>query len=185
MATSSMSTAESRPASEGAAVVVMGVSGSGKTTVGKLLADALGRVFIDGDDLHDDAARAKMASGEALTDEDRWPWLDRVGTALAEALRERRRIVAACSALKLVYRDRLRASVGPQLKFVYLSADPEAMTRRVGGRKGHYMPALLVTSQFAALELPETEPDVFEVSAEADLQRVIPHLAALLGDGRA
>jgi gluconokinase len=176
-----MSTAESQPASEGVAVVVMGVSGAGKTTVGRLLAEALDGVFIDGDDLHTDAARTKMASGEALTDEDRWPWLDRIGAALAQALRERRRIVVACSALKLAYRNRLRASAGSELKFVYLSARPDAMLRRVGGRKGHYMPASLVMSQFAALEAPEAERDVFEVSAEADLRREIPRLAASLG----
>jgi gluconokinase len=180
-----MSTAESRLASEGVAVVVMGVSGAGKTTVGTRLAEALSGVFLDGDDLHDDAARTKMASGEALTDEDRWPWLDRIGAALAGGLREQRRIVVACSALKLAYRDRLRAAAGPKLRFVYLSAEPEAMLRRVGGRKGHYMPASLVASQFAALEPPAAEPDVFEVSAEADLQRAIPRLVALLGGVRA
>ena len=89
MATFSMSTAESPPASDGVAVVVMGVSGAGKTTVGRGLAAALGGVFVDGDDLHTEAARAKMRSGQALTDEDRWPWLDRIGGALAEGLEAR------------------------------------------------------------------------------------------------
>jgi gluconokinase len=181
MATSSMSTAESQPASEGVAIVAMGVSGAGKTTVGKLLAEALDGVFVDGDDQHTDAARAKMGSGQALTDEDRWPWLDRIGAALADGLRERRRIIVACSALKLAYRNRLRASAGPRLRFVYLSAEPQAIQRRVGSRKGHYMPASLVTSQFAALEPPVAELDVFKVSAEANLRRAIPRLAAALG----
>ena len=95
MDTSSMSTAASPPASEGVAIVVMGVSGSGKTTLGVRLAQTLGAEFIDGDDLHTDAARAKMKAGHALTDEDRWPWLDRIGAKLAEG----ERTVVACSAL--------------------------------------------------------------------------------------
>jgi carbohydrate kinase (thermoresistant glucokinase family) len=141
----------------------MGVSGSGKTTVGPRLAAALGAEFIDGDDLHTDAARAKMGAGHALTDADRWPWLDRIGAALAEP--GRRRIVA-CSALKRAYRDRLRATAGPNLRFVYLAATPQAMRARVAARRGHYMPASLVDSQFATLEAPKDEPDVIEVSAQ-------------------
>jgi gluconokinase len=177
MATSSMSTAASPPASEPLAVVVMGVSGSGKTTVGKRLAEALGAEFIDGDDLHTDAARAKMAAGHALTDEDRWPWLDRVGAALEHG--DKRRIVA-CSALKRAYRDRIRAAAGPALKFVYLAATPEAMRRRVAGRRGHYMPASLVDSQFATLEAPKEEPDVIEVCAESPLDSLVAELTARL-----
>ena len=95
-----------------------------------------------------------MRSGQALTDEDRWPWLDRIGAKLAEGLDARRPTVFACSALKRAYRDRLRAAAGPELAFVYLAADPGAMRKRVGGRKNHYMPASLVESQFAALEPP-------------------------------
>jgi len=126
MATSSMSTAASPPASEGFAIVVMGVSGSGKTTVGVRLAKTLGAEFIDGDDLHTDAARAKMKSGHPLTDEDRWPWLDRIGAELAQG----ERTVVACSALRRAYRDRLRAAAGPKLRFVYLEATPEEMRAR-------------------------------------------------------
>jgi gluconokinase len=172
-----MSTAESQPVSE-VAVVVMGVSGAGKTTVGRALSVALGAEFIDGDDLHSEAARAKMAAGVALTDEDRWPWLDRVGAALAAGGR-----VVACSALKRAYRDRIRAAAGARLRFVYLAADAGAMRRRVAARPGHYMPASLVDSQFAALEPPRDEPDVVAVSAEADLATAIPALAAQLVAG--
>jgi len=181
MAISSMSTAESRLASKGVAVVVMGVSGAGKTTVGTRLAEALDGVFIDGDDLHTEAARSKMGSGQALSDEDRWPWLDRIGAVLADGLRAKGRIVVACSALRRIYRDRVRELAGADLRFVYLSAEPEAMRRRVGGRTGHYMPATLMASQFAALEPPQDEPDVVEVSAEADLETIIPQLVARLG----
>ncbi len=180
MATFSMSTAESPRACDGVAVVVIGVSGAGKTTVGRGLTAALGGVFIDGDDLHTDEARAKMRSGQALTDEDRWPWLDRIGGALAEGLDARRPTVVACSALKRAYRDRLRAAAGPALTFVYLAADLEAMRRRVGARKNHYMPASLVESQFAALEPPRDEPGVIEVSAETKLDVMISWLVARL-----
>ena len=177
MATSSMSTAASPPASEPRAVVLMGVSGSGKTTVGLRLAAALGAEFIDGDDLHSDAARAKMGAGHALTDEDRWPWLDRIGATLAN--RDKRRIVA-CSALKRAYRDRLRAAAGLNLRFVYLAASPQAMKARVAARRGHYMPASLVDSQFATLEPPKDEPDVIEVAAENTVDAVVAELTARL-----
>jgi gluconokinase len=176
MDTFSMSTAASPPASEPLAVVVMGVSGAGKTTLGRALAAALGAEFIDGDDLHSEAARAKMAAGVALTDEDRWPWLDRVGAALAGAGRR----IVACSALKRVYRDRIRAGAGPEVRFVYLDADVQTMRRRVAARPGHYMPASLIDSQFATLEPPRDEPDVIAVSAEADLATAIPSLVARL-----
>jgi gluconokinase len=167
-----MSTAASPPASEGVAIVVMGVSGAGKTTVGVRLAHALGARFIDGDHLHTDAARAKMAAGHALTDEDRWLWLDRIGANLAQG----QPTVVACSALRRAYRDRLRAAAGPKLRFVYLEATPEEMRARVAGRVGHYMPASLVDSQFAALEPPDGEPDVVTTSADADLDVEIPRL---------
>jgi gluconokinase len=158
----------------------MGVSGAGKTTVGVRLAKALGAEFIDGDDLHTDAARAKMKSGHPLTDEDRWPWLDRIGAKLAQG----ERTVVACSALRRAYRDRLRAAAGPKLRFVYLEATPEEMRARVAGRVGHYMPASLVDSQFAALEPPRDEPDVITISAHADLDEEIPRLAERLREGR-
>jgi len=165
------------------AVVVMGVTGAGKTTAGRLLARALGADFIDGDDLHTDAARAKMGSGVALDDSDRWPWLDRI----AAALRERQSgpgAIVACSALRRAYRDRLRAGVGPGLRFVYLEAEPEMMRARVAGRRGHYMPASLVESQFATLEPPDGEGDVVTLPADADLATAIPELAArLIGRG--
>ena len=176
MATFSTSTAASPPASERLAIVVMGVSGSGKTTVGERLAEALGAEFIDGDDLHSDEARAKMKAGGALTDEDRWPWLDRIGATLARGPR----VIIACSALRRVYRDRLRAAAGPELRFVYLDAKPEAMRERVARRKGHYMPASLVDSQFATLEAPSGEPDVATMPADGNLDAEIPRVAESL-----
>ena len=104
----SLSSTASPKASQALAVVVMGVSGAGKTVVGRRLAEALGADFIDGDDLHTDAARAKMASGHPLTDDDRWPWLDRIAAALREGLSRGVTTIVACSALRRVYRERLR-----------------------------------------------------------------------------
>jgi gluconokinase len=157
-------------------LVIMGVSGSGKSTVGMLLAQRLGWPFEEGDSLHPAANVAKMAAGHPLTDEDRWPWLDRIGAKLAQG----ERTVVACSALRRAYRDRLRAAAGPKLRFVYLEATPEEMRARVAGRVGHYMPASLVDSQFAALEPPRDEPDVITISAHADLDEEIPRLAERL-----
>ncbi|HKN26442.1 MAG TPA: gluconokinase [Roseiarcus sp.] len=161
------------------AIVVMGVSGAGKTTVGRLLAGRLGVEFIDGDDLHSPATRAKMAAGQALDDADRWPWLDRIAAALADPAAPRGRVIA-CSALKRAYRDRLRAGAGAGLRFVYLEANPDLMRKRVAGRRGHYMPASLVDSQFAALEPPAREADVVTIAADADLDVAIPQLVAEL-----
>jgi len=171
-------------AAKSVTIVVMGVSGSGKTTVGKRLAEALGAEFIEGDDLHTDEARAKMASGRPLDDDDRWPWLDRIAAALNEA-RMRRGAVAACSALKRAYRDRLRSAVGASLRFVYLEATADQMRARVAGRKNHYMPASLVDSQFAALEPPDGEDDVVAMAADADVDHAIARLIARLAAGRA
>ena len=164
------------------AVVVMGVSGSGKTTVGERLAERLGVVFVDGDDLHTPAARAKMGSGLPLDDADRWPWLDRIAAALADPAASGGAVVA-CSALKRAYRNRLRAGVGPTLRFVYLDADRDLMRARVAGRRDHYMPASLVDSQFAAIEPPVGERDVIAIAADADLQNEIPKLVAELKRG--
>ena len=174
---------ESRPASDPVAVVVMGVAGAGKTTVGRLLAAQVGASFFDGDDLHTEAARAKMGAGVPLSDDDRWPWLDRIGRTLAAGLATRRGTVIACSALRKAYRDRLRSAVGPALRFVYLAATPEAMRARVAGRPEHYMPAALVDSQFATLEPPRGEGDVIEIAADTDLATSVPPLAAQLRVG--
>ncbi|MFO7243439.1 MAG: gluconokinase [Actinomycetes bacterium] len=131
-------------------VVVMGVTGSGKSTVGKAVAEAFGFEFADGDDFHPAANVAKMADGTPLTDEDRWPWLDAVGAWLAQ----RDGAVAACSALKRVYRDRLREAA-PGIVFVHLAAPQDVLEERVARRhveEGHFATPGLLTSQFEALE---------------------------------
>lgn len=162
------------------AVVVMGVAGAGKTTVGLKLAEALRGQFVDGDDLHTEEACAKMGRGRPLTDEDRWPWFDRIAAALSDGVRHGVTTVAASSALRRVHRDRLRQRAGAGLRFVYLKADRDMMRARVASRRGHYIPALLVDSQFATLEPPDGERNVIVIPADADLGAAIPKLAAEL-----
>jgi gluconokinase len=150
-------------------VVVMGVAGSGKSTVGAALAQRLLVPFVDGDTLHPAANIAKMTAGEPLNDDDRHPWLDRVGEWLAG---HRDGAVVSCSALKRQYRDRLRVSC-PRIEFLYLNGSPELIGRRLATRSGHFMPAALLRSQFAALEhLGSDEPGV-SVDAEQEIQAII------------
>ena len=161
------------PFSDRLPLIVMGVSGSGKTTLGEAIAARTGLSFFDGDTFHSVEARAKMTAGVALTDEDRAPWLDRIGRFLADAGAHPEGAIVACSALKRAYRDRLRAAAGPGLRFLFLKGDKALMRARVAGRKNHYMPASLVDSQFAALESPEGEGDVVTIPADADLAQTL------------
>ena len=132
-------------------VVVMGVSGSGKTTIGALVADAKSVPFVDADDLHPIDNVKKMAAGTPLDDEDRWPWLDIVGRRLQEAEESGEGVVMACSALRRVYRDRIRATA-PGTIFLHLHGSLEVLTARIEGRSGHFMPATLLQSQLDTLE---------------------------------
>ena len=132
-------------------VVVMGVSGSGKTTIGTLVAHELGVQFIDGDSLHPLENVQKMAAGTPLDDDDRWPWLEIVGRTLHEHGERREGLVVACSALKRVYRERIR-SQAPSALFLHLDGTVEVLTRRIEGRSGHFMPAALLESQIETLE---------------------------------
>ncbi len=135
------------------AIVVMGVAGAGKTVVGRSLARALGWRFVDGDDHHPAVNRAKMSAGIPLTDEDRWPWLDRLRALLDEGVAAGTGTVLACSALKASYRARLGTD-DPHVAVVFLDGDPEVIASRLQARRGHYMPASLLGSQLAALEPP-------------------------------
>jgi len=155
------------------AIVVMGVSGSGKTSVGEHLAARLGCAFVEGDRLHPEANVAKMAKGIPLTDDDRWPWLDLVGGELAKARARRESVVVSCSALKQTYRDRLRRGSGGMLYFVFLTGDPKVLEQRMGARTGHFMPASLLQSQLATLESPELEPGVVTVDIDASLNAIV------------
>ncbi|MER9618902.1 gluconokinase [Mesorhizobium sp. M0207] len=134
----------------------MGVAGCGKSVVGEALAAALGAVFIEGDRLHPPENVARMASGQPLTDALREGWLDAIGQRMAASVASGQGVVAACSALKRSYRDRLRGFCA-DIVFVYLEIDPATAKQRVGNRKGHFMPASLVDSQFATLEAPAAD----------------------------
>ena len=171
-------------------IVVMGVSGCGKSTVAAALAEQLGLDMVDGDDLHLSASVAKMRSGIALQDDDRWPWLDcigeylsqphaqgRVGGYLAQGLHSASGAdsagrVVACSALKRSYRDRIR-SLAPGVQFVFLDGDAELIYQRMSQRQGHYMQPGLLASQLQTLEKPlADERDVFTL----DLSQPVPEL---------
>lgn len=133
-------------------LVMMGVSGSGKTTIGRAFADAMGWTFLDADDFHPPANMAKMAAGTPLTDDDRWPWLDRLRDELIAIDQRGEHAVLACSALKAAYRARLQQA--NDVHFVYLKGDRATIAPRLAMRHGHYMPASLLESQFATLEEP-------------------------------
>lgn len=136
------------------AVIVMGVTGAGKTTVGRLLAERMSWRFFDADDFHPPANVEKMRSGRALEEADRRPWLEKLRALIDDELRAGRSLVLACSALRQNYRDVLVSSAG-RVRFVYLKIRPETARSRLEARAGHYMPAALIPSQFETLEEPE------------------------------
>ena len=142
-------------------IVVMGVAGCGKSSLGAALARALGLPLVEGDDFHPEANQQKMRAGVPLTDADRAGWLDALAQRLAAAPDG---VVLSCSALKRAYRDRLRAAA-PGLRFVHLVLDRDEALRRVASRPAHLFPPSLVASQFATLESPAGEPGVVEVAA--------------------
>ncbi len=134
-------------------IVIMGITGVGKTTVGKLLAARCGMTFYDADDHHPAANVEKMRAGIPLQDSDRWPWLDRLNALLREAQQRHKSVVLACSALKVSYRERLNAGCD-DVRYVLLSGEKELIRERLSTRKGHYMNPTLLDSQIATLETP-------------------------------
>jgi gluconokinase len=157
-------------------VVVMGVSGAGKTVTGRALAARLGWIFVDADDLHPPASVAKMAAGEPLTDSDRWSWLDAVGRELAGSSG----IVAACSALKRRYRDRLR-SHAPDVFFACLVAAEPELSRRIQARQHHYMPVSLLRSQLEALEPLAADENGVTVASDDSVKDTVSAILGVLG----
>ncbi len=155
------------------ALIVMGVSGSGKTSIGEGIAARLNVHFIEGDALHPAANVEKMSKGIPLTDEDRWPWLEKIGQEIAASLGKGEGIAVSCSALKRIYRERLRAAAGGHLYFVYLDGSKELLTKRMGERKGHFMPASLLESQLQTLEVPTGEPGVVTVDIDDTIDGIV------------
>jgi gluconokinase len=157
-------------------LVLMGVSGCGKSSVGEALSGLLGVPYVDGDGLHPTGNVAKMAAGVALEDADRWPWLDRV----AGVLRDEAPVIVGCSALKRRYRDRIRAGAGGAVRFAHLTGSRDLIWSRMAARTGHYMPISLLDSQFAALEPPEGEADAFAVSIDQSTAGIAAEIARVL-----
>ncbi|HUW78270.1 MAG TPA: gluconokinase [Candidatus Nanopelagicaceae bacterium] len=153
-------------------VVVMGVSGSGKSTIGEEIARTLMIDFVDADSLHPPANIAKMASGIALTDEDRWPWLEIVGRTLAAA--ESTGLVLACSSLKRSYRDLIR-SQAPSVFFIHLSGSRKTLSARLARRGNHFMPSTLLDSQLDSLQPLELD----EAGMEIDIDLSVPEIVVL------
>ncbi len=148
----------------GMIVVVMGVSGVGKTTVGKRLAERLGARYIEGDKFHPPANIEKMSRGEPLSDDDRKPWLERLAAELDVSRAKGESVVLACSALRRRYRDILRAG-HDDVDFVFLDADQAVIQKRLDARRNHFMPPSLLDSQFAALERPGPDERAVRVDA--------------------
>lgn len=158
-------------------VIVMGVSGCGKSSMGAALAARLGLPYVEGDALHPAENVAKMSKGTPLTDEDRWPWLALVGQAVSAPAGG---AIASCSSLKRIYRDLLRREAGEGLIFVHLHGSRELLLSRMQQRPGHFMPASLLDSQLATLEPPGDDENVIRVDCAEPLEDAIARVAAII-----
>ena len=159
-------------------LIVFGVSGAGKTTVGKLLARELGWHFLEADDFHPAANVEKMRSGHPLTDEDRWPWLEHLRRQIKRSLAAGENAVFACSALKRAYRDRLRVS--EEVKFVYLRGDFALIEEQLRSRRRHFMDPDLLQSQFDDLEEPQPDEHVVTVQLGGTPEEILGEIKAKL-----
>jgi carbohydrate kinase (thermoresistant glucokinase family) len=162
--------------------VVMGPAGVGKSAVGRAMAERLGVPFLDGDDVHSEANRAKIARGEPLTDADRAPWLAELADRLADAGRRRTGVVLACSALKRAYREVLSGG-WPGTVYVHLRADPAVIESRLTQRKDHFAGSSILPSQLEALEPPQPPERVVDVDAGRPMDEVVDRAVAQLADG--
>ena len=161
-------------------LIVMGVSGCGKSTVGQALSDHLGWEFRDGDAFHPPANVAKMKSGAPLTDEDRWPWLDAITHFIEEKRAAQGHAIIACSALKRVYRERLKGVYG-DVTFVHLAGNRDLIEARMAARKNHFMPLGLLDSQFATLEPPSSDEPAIVVSVAGTPETIVADVIAATG----
>jgi len=156
----------------GKSIVVMGVCGCGKSTIGEQISKVMGYKFIDGDDLHPKANIIKMSSGKALNDQDRAPWLERIRDAAFSLEQKNETGVIVCSALKKSYREQIRDG-NQHVNFIYLDASIDLIMRRMTARKGHFMQTNMVNGQFATLEPPTNEPQVASVDIDGTREQVI------------
>ncbi|MCP4318597.1 MAG: gluconokinase [Hyphomicrobiales bacterium] len=173
-----MSTAESRHRfNDMRLYVVMGVAGCGKSSVGAAVAKRLGATYLDGDDFHPPANIEKMSRGEALNDEDRWPWLKIVGEEMA---RWEGTVFTGCSALQRAYRDYLAATAEEPVGFIFLDGSKELIAGRMSRREGHFMPLSLLDSQFAALERPQPDEPAMIVDISESEARIVDTICTRL-----
>ena len=163
------------PATLTRSFVIMGVSGSGKTTIGVALAEKIGRDFVDGDDLHSDKNKAIMAAGIALTDKERNPWLEAIGVVLRKAKKTEAPIVITCSALKRNYRDLLR-TFDSDILFIHLDGSKKEIAKRIASRVHEYMQPALLDSQFATLEPLEQDENGIRVEISGTPSEIIAHI---------
>ena len=159
-------------------IVIFGVSGAGKTTVGKTLAEQLGWRFLEADDFHSAANIEKMRNGHPLTDEDRWPWLDCLRKQIEQLLSVGENGVLACSALKRAYRNRLRVS--DEVTFVFLRGDYALVEKQLRSRHGHFMNAALLQSQFDDLEEPQSDENVLTIELGRTPEEIVEGIEAKL-----
>lgn len=162
------------------ALIVMGVSGSGKSTIAEALGQRLGWRFEDGDSFHPPRNVEKMRAGHPLTDEDRWPWLNAIADEIARVCERREHVIIACSALKHAYRDVLLRG-RDDVRFVFLKGTKELIAERLAQRKGHFMPPGLLASQFETLEPPEASEHVITVSIDETVDAIVDGIVRQLG----
>jgi carbohydrate kinase (thermoresistant glucokinase family) len=162
------------------AVVVMGVASCGKTTIGEALAQQLRVAFTEGDKLHSTESVAKMSAGIPLTDDDRWPWLARVGAALQGVEGH----IVSCSALKRSYRSAIITAAKRPVKFVHLHGSREVLQQRIAARKGHFMPPSLLDSQLATLELPGADEEAISIDIDQSAERIVAEALKFLAKER-
>ena len=163
-------------------IVVMGVASSGKTVTGKAIARRLHAPFLDGDDFHPPANKDKMRAGIPLVDDDRWPWLKALALALRDSAEPKGVAVGACSALKRAYRDYLVQEAGEPILFVYLEGDQALIGSRIASREHEYMPASLLASQFATLEVPAADENVVTVPVALPIETIAERVIKSLPD---
>lgn len=162
-------------------VVVMGVASSGTSVTGSVIASRLSAPFLDGDDFHPQANKDKMRAGTPLDDADRWPWLATLARALRNCVATHGLAVGACSALKRGFRDYLVAVAGEPILFVYLAGTPDLFAGRIAARRHEFMPASLLASQFAILEVPAPDENALAVAATLTPSAIAERVALLLG----